>query len=45
MIPRFNLSGVLPPFDGANPTAAGLMAPYQTSLSEVAQRFCSRRHA
>ncbi|WP_092438130.1 hypothetical protein [Collimonas sp. OK607] len=34
MIPNFNLSGVLPPFDGSDP-AVGLPSPYDTTLTEI----------
>lgn len=37
MIPSWNLSGVLPPFDGAGPTGAG--SPYWASTEELARRF------
>lgn len=40
MIPAFNISGVLPPFDPASyPANPNAMAPYRTSMLELAQRF------
>jgi len=40
MIPAHNQSGVLPPFlPGMLPTQRSTIAPYKTSLLEVAQRF------
>jgi len=40
VIPNQNHSGVLPPFlPGAEPHEAGAMAPYQTSLLEIAEKF------
>jgi hypothetical protein len=42
MIPAFNTSGVLPPFDPAGtPTNRNSMAPYRTTMVEIARRFCS----
>ena len=39
MIPANNISGVLPPFVGGNPTIDG-MSPYATTMTEIARRFC-----
>jgi len=42
MIPAFNLSGVLPPFDAVlGPAAAGSMSPYDASMSEFAAQFAT----
>lgn len=39
MIPPFNISSVLPPFTGADPTKRAECSPYETSMTEFAQRF------
>lgn len=40
MIPAFNISGVLPPFDTSiGPTNPVAMSPYPTAISEVVQQF------
>lgn len=40
MIPQFNQSGVLPPYDqAAGPTSSAGRSPYKTSLLAMAQRF------
>ena len=42
MIPSFNQSGVLPPFlPHGGPTHSSSMAPYRSSLLEIAQALCS----
>lgn len=41
MIPAFNISGVLPPFLGANPTQRVEMSPYEVSIAEVVRRYAS----
>lgn len=42
MIPAFNQSGVLPPFlPESSPTALAAMAPYETTMANVAARFTS----
>ncbi len=42
MIPAFNLSGVLPPFDASlGPAAPGSMSPYDASMSEFAGQFAT----
>lgn len=43
MIPPFNASMVLPPFYGATPTNRAGMSPYQTSMSEIVQRFATSK--
>lgn len=42
MIPKWNLSGVLPPFVGASPVVGGLVgaSPYIATILEFAQQFC-----
>jgi hypothetical protein len=40
-IPDFTISGILPPFLGASPTAPALMSPYSTTLTRIAGKFCS----
>ena len=39
MIPNFNISSVLPPFVGADPTLPALCSPYESSMSAFIQRF------
>ncbi len=39
MIPKFNMSGVLPPFVGNSPTDRVKMSPYDASMSELTDRF------
>lgn len=42
MIPSFNHSGVLPPFQpDLGPTSSASMAPYQTTMLDIAKTFCS----
>lgn len=41
MIPAFNISGVLPPFLGENPTQRSEMSPYQVSVAEVVRRYAT----
>lgn len=42
MIPKFNLSGVLPPFLlGKNPTEASAVAPYKTTLVDFVNHFAT----
>ena len=41
MIPAFNLSGVLPPFLGPNPTGRIEMSPYVVSMVEVVKHFAT----
>lgn len=41
MIPPFNMSEVLPPFIGVDPTLPANMSPYPTSMVEVVSRFCT----
>lgn len=42
MIPSFNHSGVLPPFlPEQGPTSSTSMAPYQATMLELAQAFCT----
>lgn len=37
MIPRFNLSGVLPPYIGASPVERAGTSPYDTTMLEIAE--------
>lgn len=39
MIPNFNISNVLPPFVGQDPTLPALCSPYESSMSDFVQRF------
>lgn len=39
MIPAFNLSGVIPPYIGGDPTVSANMAPYRTTLEDLVVRF------
>jgi hypothetical protein len=39
VIPPFNHSYVLPPFQGAIPTAAAMVSPYTVSMLDLVQRF------
>lgn len=39
MIPPLNLSGVLPPFTGGDPRSPAQVAPYETSLEAVVDRY------
>jgi hypothetical protein len=41
MIPSFNVSGVLPPYVGDNPTNGAEMSPYQTSMTAMVERFAT----
>lgn len=41
MIPSFNVSGVLPPFVGENPTNPASMSPYETSMTAMVRRFAT----
>lgn len=41
MIPAFNISGVLPPFLGTNPTQRTEMSPYAVSMVEVVRHFAT----
>jgi hypothetical protein len=41
MMPSFNISGVLPPFVGDNPTNGAEMSPYQTTMTKIVQRFAT----
>lgn len=38
-IPAHTMSGVLPPYSGADPTRRAAMAPYRATLAEVIGRF------
>lgn len=44
MIPNLNLSGVLPPYVGSDPTVFVGTSPYETSMLEVARAFATSRH-
>lgn len=39
MIPNFNISNVLPPFVGLDPTSPALCSPYESSMSLFVARF------
>lgn len=39
MIPAFNISNVLPPFTGVDPTVPSLVSPYDVTMTELATRF------
>ena len=39
MIPAFNISGVLPPFLGEDPTRRVEMSPYEVSIADVVRRY------
>lgn len=39
MIPPFSISGVLPPFAGADPTNPAEQSPYRISMQDVVDRF------
>lgn len=39
MIPAFNVSGVLPPYCGADPANPSQVSPYEVSMSEFADHF------
>jgi hypothetical protein len=41
MIPQFDLSEVLPPFTGGDPTKPANMSPYSAQMTEVVERFCT----
>lgn len=41
MIPAFNMSGVLPPFLGENPTQRIEMSPYVVSIADVVKRYAT----
>lgn len=41
MIPAFNLSGVLPPFTGTNPTDRPGCSPYRIQTTELVNRFAT----
>lgn len=41
MIPKWNLSGVLPPFVGASPAEVTGASPYRATILEFAQQFCT----
>lgn len=41
MIPQFDMSEVLPPFIGSDPTLPANMSPYPTQMTEVVQQFCT----
>lgn len=41
MIPAFNLSGVLPPYTGANPADRTYVSPYKVNMSDVVNRFAT----
>ena len=39
MIPAFNISNVLPPFCGDDPTSSSNVSPYEVSMSDLVNRF------
>lgn len=39
-IPRFTISGVLPPYLGPDATVSALMCPYETTLVRIASTLC-----
>jgi hypothetical protein len=39
-IPPFTISGVLPPYLGADATVPALMCPYETTLVRIASKLC-----
>lgn len=41
MIPAFNISGVLPPFLGEDPTRRVEMSPYEVSIADVVRRYAT----
>jgi hypothetical protein len=42
-IPPFSSSGVLPPFVGDDPTQLSARSPYQVSMDELVDSFCTSR--
>lgn len=41
MIPSFNISNVLPPFQGADPTLPTQVSPYEVTMSELVATFAT----